>query len=630
MQLAARLVTVAVVVGSLVGCGAPPPETTADPDAGVVEGPDLEPKICYPGDSDPSKCLSCVGGIMKSWCASGEFCYGGTCKSETRSAGSPCTSSSQCATAYCTDGVCCNVSHCSGGCQACGAGGACVTKTGVAPKSCGLAPLGGSCGAPGCYGQANCSYPTTACTAQCLGDASTGFTFGGSGTCGGGTCNGISGVTSCGSYGCSDATGCKTSCASDADCLNTAFCDAGACKPKLSTGSPCVDDRACAASAGSCKPSSEGKRCCTASCASPQVCDTMGTGCVGTLPIGDACTSGGQCATGKCHAEGKCSQCLGDADCASSEFCDTATFKCIPRAGLGESCASSASCPAGLFCTEGVCCEKADCGEGSSCALGKKGVCAKKNGTACDANAECDSGHCVDGVCCDAACDGQCEACDVSKSVGKCVAVKGAPHGDRPACPGAEVELCARALCDGSARTSCEAFTDSDEACRAASCKDGVATAPASCTGKGTCPAPITAPCGGFACDAEGVACRTSCASDGECVDGFVCKDAKCEPKTAVCSPDGASSIPRDGAPKACAPFVCDPSTGNCFDKCVSSSQCASGFACDGTTCAALPASEDDGGGCAVRGPVVGGAAPFVIAALAALGAVGRRRRGRA
>ena len=116
MQLAARLVTVAVVVGSLVGCGAPPPEATVDPDAGVVEGPDLEPKICYPGDSDPSKCLSCVGGIMKSWCAAGEFCYGGTCKTETRSAGSACTSSSQCATAYCTDGVCCNVSSCSSGC----------------------------------------------------------------------------------------------------------------------------------------------------------------------------------------------------------------------------------------------------------------------------------------------------------------------------------------------------------------------------------------------------------------------------------------------------------------------------------------------------------------------------------
>lgn len=594
----------AVFVGlfALSGCSSEAPDSNAvEADSGV-EPPDLHPRFCSPGTSDPANCKTCVGGIMTSWCASGEFCYGGVCKTDTRAAGSACTSSSQCATSYCTDGVCCNVSSCSGSCSFCGSSGSCVIKTGVAPKSCALTVGSAPCGTPGCYGSASCSYPgsSTSCTGKCVGDATTGFNYGGSGACDGtAACKVTAGATACGTYRCSDSSGCLSSCTTDADCLTTAYCDGGTCKPKVSTGSACIDDRACAAGAGACQATNDGKRCCTASCTAPQVCDTVGTGCVGSLPVGASCTTGSACITGKCHPTGKCAQCLGDSDCPSTRYCDTTTLECLPRAGVGETCTSTASCPSGLSCTEGVCCEAADCGAGKSCALTHKGQCMKTAGTTCGADAECDSGHCIDGVCCDAACKGQCEACDVAGSVGKCVAVKGAPHGTRTACPGTEVSLCERAMCDGAARDACKGYTSSSEECRKASCTAGVATAPATCTGNGSCPDAITTPCGGYACDAEGVACRSACDTDAHCIEGYECRDSKCQPKTSTCSDDRASSVPRDGAPKACAPFACDPSSGNCFDKCSSTAQCGAGFVCDGTTCVPAPASsssEDDGG----------------------------------
>src|SRR5688572_18258675 len=51
------------------------------------------------------------------------------------------------------------------------------------------------------------------------------------------------------------------------------------------------------------------------------------------------------------------------------------------------------------------------------------------NGTACNAGAECTSGHCNDGVCCDATCDGLCEKCNLPGTVGRCMPV---PDGQDP------------------------------------------------------------------------------------------------------------------------------------------------------------------------------------------------------
>lgn len=617
-----------LLVTPLLACSAADPQDPAESFAAPAPGL----RVCSPGDSDPTTCRSCVGGVLKSWCATGETCFDGVCKVETRAAGSACTAANQCATAFCTDGVCCNVASCGGGCEFCGAGGACGVRTDRAPKTCSLAVGTAPCGTPGCNGAASCTYPAAAktCTGLCVGDASTGFSYGGTGACdGAASCKVTSGALSCGAYRCDAATGCKSSCLTDADCLTTAFCDGGACKPKVSTGSVCVDDRACAAGAGSCKASPDGKRCCTASCTAPQACDTKGTACVGTLPVGDACTTGAVCATGKCHPTGKCAACTGDADCPSVEYCDATSLKCVPRAGVGSTCTTSASCPTGLSCTEGVCCEKADCGAGKTCAGAHKGRCTKTSGTACGADGECDSDHCVDGVCCDSGCNGQCEACDVAGSVGKCVAVKGGPHAARPACPGAEVDVCARASCDGAARDACKGFTSSSVECRKATCTDGKAVSPATCTGAGACPAVVVTACGGYACDAAGLACRTQCTAASDCVEGFVCHDARCEPKTATCSPDNRKSVLRDGGEKACEPFACDPATGNCFDRCTSSQQCLPGFACDGDKCApvAAPGMAADGGCQLGAGPSGSFAALAMVAGL--LGRLRRRARRR-
>jgi hypothetical protein len=45
----------------------------------------------------------------------------------------------------------------------------------------------------------------------------------------------------------------------------------------------------------------------------------------------------------------------------------------------------------------------------------------RPNGTECDRDAVCGSGHCADGVCCDTACDGECEACNTEDGEGQCV-----------------------------------------------------------------------------------------------------------------------------------------------------------------------------------------------------------------
>jgi len=42
------------------------------------------------------------------------------------------------------------------------------------------------------------------------------------------------------------------------------------------------------------------------------------------------------------------------------------------------------------------------------------------NGSECDKNEVCGSGHCADGFCCDQICNGACEACNIMGAFGTC------------------------------------------------------------------------------------------------------------------------------------------------------------------------------------------------------------------
>ncbi|TMA73103.1 MAG: DUF11 domain-containing protein [Deltaproteobacteria bacterium] len=219
----------------------------------------------------------------------------------------------------------------------------------------------------------------------------------------------------------------------------------------------------------------------------------------------------------------------------------------------------------------------------------------KSQGTSCGGDGECGTGHCVDGSCCDTACSGQCQACDVAGSIGTCSTLaSGAPHGSRSAC-GSDGSACGGS-CNGSSAIAC-AYPGVSTQCRAASCSNGVETVAASCAGTGSCPALATQSCGAYGCGA--VACKTTCAADGDCASGNYCDSSHaCVAKKAQASACGGDH--------ECAAGPCVD--GLCCDR-ACGGQCE---ACDvaggvGTCSATTGAPHGTRSACASDGTVCGG-----------------------
>jgi MYXO-CTERM domain-containing protein len=284
-----------------------------------------------------------------------------------------------------------------------------------------------------------------------------------------------------------------------------------------------------------------------------------------------------------------------------------------------------------LFCTNGFCCGSAKCDDGASCGVpGSEGTCTRVNGSACKADPECGSGHCVDGVCCDRACDGQCEACDVfdptTGLAGKCIPVKGVPHGARTACEKGS-DVCGAKQCDGTTVASCASPVGSDVLCRTNSCVAGVQTLEAKCDGMGGCPAVVTKSCAGFACTLDGLACETACTTADQCAAGYRCEGGLCVEPTARCSTDGRTSIAKDGAETPCSPYSCR-TDGKCGTSCATSTECAPGNVCSSNVCVPTPTAAgaaEDSGGCSVATRSRAGS-PLALLALAMVFALRRRR----
>jgi hypothetical protein len=305
----------------------------------------------------------------------------------------------------------------------------------------------------------------------------------------------------------------------------------------------------------------------------------------------------------------------------------------------GAQCSSSASCDTG-FCVDGVCCEVSSCSQCYSCDVydaasgfypgscnpvrnaedtsgatcsgtnicssAAAPVCKKKSGQGCSGGSECASGNCVDGTCCSSTCTTPCKSC--ANAAGTCTTnlVSGSTDANSsPACGGNNV-------CDGAGACKAKQGQSCDDAsdCATGYCVDGRCCADA-CTAAckscgnaaGTCTSnvasetadPNASPAcsGNDVCDGAGGCGKKrgqDCAAEDECASGFCssgkCCDNACSGACDSCA-TGSCTLAGPGNPgsPSCSPYLCSAASAACPTSCTSSTQCGSGFYCDGSQC---------------------------------------------
>jgi hypothetical protein len=250
-------------------------------------------------------------------------------------------------------------------------------------------------------------------------------------------------------------------------------------------------------------------------------------------------------------------------------------------------------------------------------------------GDACGKGTECGSGFCVDGFCCDTACTDVCASCGNATSKGHCgPVVPGAPVGSR-SCGGAEAGASNEcgAACDGSDQTACH-LAGATVKCTNKTCSGSTFTTDGTCDGKGGCNAAPNKCPGYLVCDATTQACKTTCATDADCVAGSKCASGKCStPLPSMCSADGSATVTGSTSTPCNTGYLCDNGTGYCRISCTATSDCAPGYACDTTSGHCNAASNGSSGGCSVGVPASSTATGAVGFALALAGLIARRRR---
>jgi hypothetical protein len=311
--------------------------------------------------------------------------------------------------------------------------------------------------------------------------------------------------------------------------------------------------------------------CCDKACNGPcEACTTAlkGSGAdgvcgpvvVGTDPR-NACTAqaASTCGTeGACDGAGACRKHPSGTVCVPATCVGTLQFTASTCDGAG-SCkqGSATSCPDGFACaSSGIACNTA-CSSDTHCATGyycSASSCKPKlpAGSSCVASNQCTSAICVDSVCCSTSCSGTCDMCDAS---GQCVAV---PDGQDPrnVCVAAPAGTCGSdGSCDG--KHACRFISVGTVCAPGAICVAGSDGVPRyqvghACNGAGSCQSGQNTSCGLYLC--EGGACKTTCASSGDCVPEAWCN-------AGVCAADlqlGLScSSAEQCASDACADGVC-------------------------------------------------------------------------
>jgi hypothetical protein len=204
---------------------------------------------------------------------------------------------------------------------------------------------------------------------------------------------------------------CAMSCASDAECDESAHCDGSTCFADQDNGTSCDEASDCSSN-----------HCQNGFCCATGDCCARGTDCSAAL-YGEAprCITGSTCQGERrdpvCNAASQCavggitgddSGCVGTLSntCGlyPSVFCTADVDQPSDQGALCDmSCTMSSECDAGAYCMSGSCTPRGMAGD------------------ACTATSQCGDGlSCVDGVCCTSSCTSTCMACNVAGSRGTC------------------------------------------------------------------------------------------------------------------------------------------------------------------------------------------------------------------
>jgi hypothetical protein len=153
--------------------------------------------------------------------------------------------------------------------------------------------------------------------------------------------------------------------------------------------------------------------------------------------------------------------------------------------------------------------EKSGAGQGANCTL----------------NSDCANGNCVDGFCCDSACNGTCQSCankDTTQPNGTCASIL-AGQDPNAECPkDLPASGCGRSGgCDGT-KAAC-AMYGTETTCAAPHCQNNTYFSLWRCNGNGGCTDSIGVLCSPFLGCTDGIGCKSTCSSDGDCVSGYHC-----------------------------------------------------------------------------------------------------------
>ncbi len=289
----------------------------------------------------------------------------------------------------------------------------------------------------------------------------------------------------------------------------------------------------------------------------------------------------------------RCARCAGDSDCAgragpacaasgscvactSDKQCTGAAKTCDTTTNQCVGCVTRSDCAVACqTCTSGVCAAVKGQDDLGFCdgTCDSTGACKKKQGQACLKTADCAGGiPCVDGYCCRSACTGSCQACDVANSLGSCTTLS---NGTAPRAghPPCDGSGMCMGTCNGLS-ASCT-YPGAETTCDSATCTNGTAKTP-TCNGSGACSGEKSTPCGTFACGVS--ACLSTCSANSQCASGAACVGGTC----------AACLAGQTACPGQCVNLQTNNAhCGTCSTACGATEQCKGG-ACllaDGQSC---------------------------------------------